>query len=126
MPHHAQCGIVYNIKCGDCDKIYIGQTKNSLATRVGQHRAALRLMQPDKSAVAEHSILTGHKINWDQTKIEEKKDRWQQRLFLEAWYTGRNGDVCLNRCEGQIPAVLRTLFTHGNKKGSEGTNERQL
>ena len=65
-------------------KVYIGQTKNSLATRLGQHRAALRLMQPEKSALAEHSILTGHKMHWSDPRIVEKETRSHQRLFLES------------------------------------------
>ena len=84
IPNDSRCGEVYNIRCEDCMKVYIGQTKNSLATRLGQHRAALRLMQPEKSALAEHSILTGHKINWSDPRIVEKESRWHQRLFLES------------------------------------------
>ena len=111
IPNDSRCGIVYNIKCDDCTKVYIGQTKNSLATRLGQHRAALRLMQPEKSALAEHSIVTGHKINWADPRIVERESRWHQRLFLESWHTTRLGCVRLNRCEDHVPAVYRAPFT---------------
>ncbi len=106
----AKCGVVYQIACQDCDKRYVGQTQNSLNTRLGQHRAALRLMQAGKSALAEHAIQYGHRIDWSKPTILEREIRWRHRLFLESWHSGRFGDQCLNRCEGSIPSVYRALF----------------
>lgn len=104
------CGVVYQINCKDCSKSYVGQTKNSLNTRLGQHRAALRLVQAEKSALAEHSINSGHQIEWCKPAILEKEPRWRNRLFLEAWHSGRFGDQCLNRTECPLPSVYRALF----------------
>ena len=43
-------------------KIDIGQTKDSLSTRVTQNQAAMRLMQPEKLTLAEH-INVGHQLS---------------------------------------------------------------
>jgi predicted GIY-YIG superfamily endonuclease len=46
---------VYQIPC-ECGKVYMGQTGRSIKTRCKEHRRHIYLDQPDKSAVAEHSI----------------------------------------------------------------------
>ena len=56
IPPNSICGVVSEVSCKDCKCVYVGQTKNSLDTRLSQHRAACRLLQPEKSALAEHSI----------------------------------------------------------------------
>ena len=76
----------YRAKQKELSAVYwfSGQTKNSLATRLGQHKAVLRLLQPEKSALAEHSINTGHRISWSNPAIVERESRWHPRLFLES------------------------------------------
>ncbi len=111
VPETSQCGVVYKICCRDCDMKYIGQTKNSLSTRVGQHQAALRLMQPEKSALAEHAINCDHRIDWGNPAVIEKEARWRHRIFLETWHTQRMKEQCLNRCDGLFPSVYRPLLT---------------
>ena len=98
-PASATCGVVYEIPCADCSKVYVGQTANSLATRVEQHRAACRLLHPQKSAVAEHSITEAHRIDFNNARILCKETRWRHRLFLEACHTRSNQRITLNRCE---------------------------
>ena len=63
------CSVVYEIACADCNKVYVGRTKNSLRTRVKQHEAALRLLQCEKSAVAEHAYANQHRIAWKDSKV---------------------------------------------------------
>jgi hypothetical protein len=46
---------IHNIPC-ECGKVYIGQSGRSIHLRVKEHSRHIRLAQPDKSAVAEHSI----------------------------------------------------------------------
>jgi hypothetical protein len=49
----------------ECGRVYIGQSGRSIQIRIKEHNRHIRLAQPDKSAVAEHSInhdhITGHK-----------------------------------------------------------------
>ena len=46
---------IYKIPC-ECGKMYIGQTGRSIQLRIKEHERHIRLVQPDKSAVAEHSF----------------------------------------------------------------------
>ena len=114
-----QCGVIYKIDCQDCDKVYVGQTKNSLGTRVNQHRAALRLLQPEKSALAEHAIMCHHQIDWSNPKVLSRETRWRHRLFLETWHTLQMEDRSLNRCEGNLASVYRTLLSRSSRPPQE-------
>jgi hypothetical protein len=66
---------MYSIPC-ECGEVYIGQTGRSIDTRIKEHNRHIRLAQPDKSAVAEHSISQGHRIQLQNTKILSTQFRW--------------------------------------------------
>ena len=53
--------IVYKASCWDCDAFYIGKTKRRLHDRKTEHFKALTQIG-HATAVAEHSISTGHNI----------------------------------------------------------------
>ena len=72
---------------------YIGQTGNSFSTRLAQHRSALRLLYPQNSAVAEHAIEESHNIDWESSKVVDKKDFYFKGLFLEAWHNKSNSSM---------------------------------
>ena len=60
--------IVYKASCWDCDAFHIGKTKTRLHDRKTEHFKALTQIG-HSSAVAEHSISTGHNIKWDHFEI---------------------------------------------------------
>jgi hypothetical protein len=68
---------VYNVHC-ECGQVYIGQTGRSIETRVKEHQLHICLQQPDKSAVTEHSISLGHRIQLQNTTIQSTKSRYME------------------------------------------------
>jgi hypothetical protein len=66
-----------------CGKVYVGQTGRSIETRCKEQRGDIRLDQPDKSAVAKHSINTGHFIGFSNTIILDKTSSYMDRLVKE-------------------------------------------
>ena len=46
---------IYKIPC-ECGKVYIGQSGRSVHLQIKEHGRHIRLAQPNKSAVAEHSF----------------------------------------------------------------------
>ena len=60
--------LLYKASCWDCDSFYIGKTKRRLHDRKSEHFKALTQVG-HASAVADHTISTGHNIKWDHFEI---------------------------------------------------------
>jgi hypothetical protein len=60
------------------------QTGRSIEARTKQHQRYVRLKQPDKSAVAQHSINLGHSIKLQYTAILCTNMTYMDRMIREA------------------------------------------
>ena len=83
IPIEKKSGVVYEVPCS-CGKVYIGETKRFLKTRMKEHRAAARLGQLEKSAVAEHAWQDGHTIDWSDVRILDETPKNSVLLIKEA------------------------------------------
>ncbi|XP_068708190.1 uncharacterized protein [Montipora foliosa] len=55
VPKDQTRGVIYSIPCKDCDKLYIGDTKQNFNTRLREHQKAVEQEHSKKSALAEQS-----------------------------------------------------------------------
>jgi len=60
----------------ECIKVYVGHSRKTIEARCEVHDRCIYLHRPQKSAVPEQSIGTGHCINFSGTSLLEQQDRW--------------------------------------------------
>ena len=83
LPIEKQANVVYEIPC-TCGKVYIGETKRRLGTRLKEHKDACVKCQTDKSAIAEHTWAENHPIDWSGTKILQRASHTMELVMKEA------------------------------------------
>jgi hypothetical protein len=74
---------VYLIPC-DCGKVYVGQTERTIEARLREYRRHICLNQPERSAVAVHSLTTYQRIRFDGTSKLRTATRYMDHLVREA------------------------------------------
>jgi hypothetical protein len=72
---------VYDVPC-ECGKTYIGQTNRTIETRHKEHMQHLRLGQPNKSAVPQHALETGHRVEFNNTCRLARTKRYMDHINL--------------------------------------------
>ena len=60
-------GLVYQIPCKNCEFSYIGETKRSFPTRLGEHKADVQKMNTMTNALAYHAWKKDHNIDYYNT-----------------------------------------------------------
>lgn len=68
-PDPQKCGVVYEIKCPDCDESYVGETARAMSTRLKEH---VSLSNP-QTAIAEHRTSEGYNIQMRTLKSSAGK-----------------------------------------------------
>ena len=82
--------IIYRIPCNDCDKVYIGQTKRYLHTRLKEHkRNSVKPNLSSKCALVEHAQQEQHSFGFDDTRILATEKNLNKRLTLEMLFIQR-------------------------------------
>ena len=70
--------MVYKVSCLDCDFVSYGQTETALATRIKEHRRAVRVGDSN-SKIAQHANQVGHSMDFDHTTIVDKARDYPRR-----------------------------------------------
>ena len=73
---------VYKVNCADCKMSYIGQTGRQLRLRINEHKRSVKNGNTT-SALAEHTNLYKHKIDFNKVNIVDQENYKNKRLFSE-------------------------------------------
>ena len=83
LPAEKQANVVYEVPC-TCGKVYIGETKRRLETRLKEHKDACVRGETAKSAIAEHAWSEDHPIDWSNTRILQHASHTMELVMKEA------------------------------------------
>jgi hypothetical protein len=102
-------------------KVYISQTGRSIEARCKEHMRHIRLDQPEKSVVVEHSINTGHQIDFNIISVLDRASGYMDRLVKQAFqirlnYKNFNRDSGFTLSWAWNP-VTKLLFKHDTYPG---------
>ena len=97
-------GAVYAIPCGDCHRLYVGQTGRSLSERICEHERAVRLNK-EHSALVRHKNNTGHQPDLTKVSIIYIEKNNIKRLNLEAVTIAANKNRLLNITQPNLHMV---------------------
>ena len=104
---------MYQIPCGDCGAVYIGETLRTVAARVQEHKRKTEKGLCQKSAVAEHSLSCSHQISWESVKVLCHEQRWDARKVKEAMLISRAAGLgpIMNKDSGwRISPAWQAMF----------------
>ena len=97
--------------CGNCPKVYIGQTSRIVKHHHTNHKMALRLGEAAQSAVAQHMMEDAQTIQWEDVEVVNHNLQYFQRCTLKACYiqTKQHKMTALFR---QCTTLSSTYHTH--------------
>ena len=90
IPMEEKKGVVYSVKCQDCEGEYVGETLRSMKVRMSEHKRHTRLVWTDQSAVAEHAWMNDHTIDWASAKVVDSDRRTGSHRIREALHIARS------------------------------------
>ena len=82
LPTEKQENVIYKI-LSTCERVYIGDTKCRLETRLKEHKDACIKGFMDISAIAEHAWRGDYLIRWDDTRILQHASRSMEVIGQE-------------------------------------------
>ena len=94
--------------------VYTGQTSRALKTSTKEHSKAAACF--DKTyQLAQHSQKTGHSFDFENVSILHICPQWNQRLFLEPWYSNKEENQrarWVSTCLPQSQEFLEKFLAH--------------
>ena len=82
-PKDQRTGVVYQIPCSECPKVYVGQSGRTLKHRLSEHQRALQKGDVTASALAEHVWSTDHQVNLSKAEVIDSHPSVTTRCLLE-------------------------------------------
>ena len=70
------------IPCKICEKVYIGEMKRNLQTRIKEHKYAVKIIDP-RNGIAVHAHTNDHEVVWEFAKVLASEENYGRRRTLE-------------------------------------------
>ncbi|XP_055919210.1 uncharacterized protein LOC129951196 [Eupeodes corollae] len=116
--------VVYKINCKGkpdepCNLCYIGTTKQLLRQRMANHKSDISLKNPEKTALACHTIETGHQPDFEGVQFLATEKHTSKRYTLETLHIiNKKNNMNRKQDTQNISAVYCSLVSDTNNSNS--------
>ena len=100
-------GVMYEVPCGDCSQVYIGETGRNLKGRRREHQYAVK--KDMKNGIAAHACQQ-HSVDWDGAKMRCTEQHLWKRNVLEAIHIQQEHSTSNLDCGLQLNPVWLPLI----------------
>ena len=94
-PPLSQSNVIYRLQCIDCEEFYVGQTSQTLKSRIAGHKSDSRL-HPERCMLAAHVNNNDHKMNYEDVEILDVESNYTKRIFLEMYHINAT-EIVMNK-----------------------------
>ena len=108
-PNELKRGAVYEVPCGKCERVYIGETRRSLKERLKEHQYAVRTGNMN-NGIASHAWQSKHSVDWSSAKVKTHETNTWKRKVLEAIKIQRHEHTSNLDCGLQLNSVWQTFI----------------
>ena len=103
-------GVVYEVPCGECNHVYIGETGRTQRKWLTEHRAAVKKCD-HKNGIAVHAWKSGHQVEWESAKVKEVAPNLAHRRIVEALHIHRTPNTTNLDCGLTLDSIWFPLLT---------------
>ena len=125
---HQQNNVVYEIQCAEknCQKVYIGQTKRSLDTRINEHKRSIE-QEKTTTALSQNMLENKHTPDFDNIRILEREKRLSKRLMLESLHIKKNQANAINKKEDcdNVSCLYTPILTELHQTSNKALNSKK-
>ena len=110
-------GVVYHIKCEECDATYVGETERRLQKRLKEHHRS-------SSPVGHHIEYNKHSISEEKVSVLHQEPNWFKRGVAEAIHIAQE-DPILNRDRGRhtLPSIYNQILSRDITSSAESHDD---
>ncbi|KAI4465023.1 pdz and lim domain protein zasp [Holotrichia oblita] len=112
IKHGNQSNVVYKLDCKDCNKCYIGQTKQYLKKRIYNHQYTVTHNVTAETALSKHSKDRRHNFDFRNTKILRKENNYKKRSIYKMIYIKKDENAVNFRTDIDHLSVIYNNLIH--------------
>ena len=102
-------GVVYEVPCGECSQVYIGETGRNLKERMRECQYAVK-RKDMRNGIAAHVCEHHHMVNWNGAQVRcTEQHRWKRKV-LEAIHIQQHPNTSNLDCGLQLNPVWLPLM----------------
>ena len=125
VPSEQRNNIVYKYDCKDCEAVYFGESKRTLAERTKKHTRAVRAADTRRYESADHCWKYNHGFDWENKKIMDDEANTTTRKIKETIHSFSNNNH-INGISYRLPHIwFLALKLKGRSEVNTSSNQNE-